>query len=161
MKGKDTCIGHLDKVEKEKLGFGGPQDGSGRKRRPKPSEISRQLMEENQLAVERPYWRALGFDVVIGENGPELKAMEGGGAKVVAKHQGETFVSNVDDLGAQMEAAERLKDRVYGKPIQATEISGPEGRPIEHEHNGIPDEDEFHEQTARVLAEAEAIKNDA
>jgi hypothetical protein len=49
---------------------------------------------------------------------------------------------------------EALNDRAYGKPKQVSEISGPEGGPVEHAH--IPTEAEFQASVARILAEAEA-----
>ena len=54
-------------------------------------------------------------------------------------------------------AAEKLLDRVYGRPKQATEISGPAGGPIETREL-VPSDADFHTQVAEVLAEAEAAK---
>lgn len=97
----------------------------GRPRKPTPSEIQRQLMERYELAVQRPYWRTLGYDVVIGENGdPELIDMPDGGAKLFGESKdGEIQVSSVDDLGAMIAAAEKLQDRVYGRPRQRNEVT--------------------------------------
>ena len=39
--------------------------------------------------------------------------------------------SDVEDLGAQITAAEHLLSRVYGKPRQQLEHAGAEGGPIE------------------------------
>jgi hypothetical protein len=93
--------------------------------------VARRLVEDNVLAVQRPYWRTLGYDVRIGADGPELVELEGGGAKLHASSEGFVRVSQHDDLAAMMAAAEKLLDRVYGKPTQATEISGPGGGPVE------------------------------
>ena len=90
---------------------------------PTASEVARKLVEENATAVQRPYWRALGFDVRIGENGPELVELEEGGAKLYGTHSGAVIVSNHDDLGLMMQASERLQDRVNGKPKQTAEVS--------------------------------------
>jgi hypothetical protein len=159
VKGEEACMGHLDRKKKEALGFGGPQPGSGRPRNPKPSELNRRLMEENQLAVMRPYWRALGFDVVIGDDGPELVALPEGGAKVVSRHKGVAFTSNIEDLGAQMEASEKLQDRTFGKPSQSVEINGGE-KPvrISNELLGNKELREALRGAARGLADARAGK---
>jgi len=125
----DYCIAH-DEDARASTGFGGPQPGSGRPRNPRPSEVARRLIEENVLALQRPYWRALGYDVEIGPDGPRLVELEQGGAKLHASFEGWIGVSDHDDLAAQIQAAEKLQDRVYGRPKQATEVSGPDGGPI-------------------------------
>jgi hypothetical protein len=93
--------------------------------------VARKLIEENVLALQRPYWRTLGYDVVIGDDGPELVELEEGGAKLHTAFEGRVTVSRHEDLAAMMTAAEKLQDRVYGRPTQATEISGPDGGPVE------------------------------
>lgn len=104
----------------------------GRPPMPKPTDIARRLIEENELALQRPYWRTLGYDVVIGEEGLELIQLQAGGAKVHGESkEGDIVPSDIDDLGAQQEAAERLWNRVYGKPKQTQEITGAEGGPVE------------------------------
>jgi hypothetical protein len=40
-------------------------------------------------------------------------------------------MTDYDDLGAQMAAAEKLRDRVFGRPKQTTEVTGPGGGKIE------------------------------
>jgi hypothetical protein len=104
----------------------------GRPRAPKPSEIAKRLIEQNELALQRPYWRTIGFDVVIGDDGPELVEMPNGGAKLHGESKtGEVIASPYEDLEAQQRAADRLQDRVYGKPKQSTELTGSEGGAIE------------------------------
>lgn len=105
---------------------------AGRPPLPKPTDIARRLIEQNEMALQRPYWRTLGYDVVRGEDGLELVPLTHGGAKLHGESKnGEIVPSPVEDLGAQQEAAERLWNRVYGKPKQTQEISGPEGGPVE------------------------------
>ena len=104
----------------------------GRPPLPKPTDIARRLIEQNELALQRPYWRTLGYDVVIGDDGLELVELPNGGAKMHGESkEGEIVASAFDDLGAQQEAAERLWNRVYGKPKQTQEITGSEGGPVE------------------------------
>jgi hypothetical protein len=134
----------------------------GRPRLPTPTDIARRLIEANELVLLRPYYLALGYDVKLGPDGPELKSIPGGGVKVHGESkEGHIVVSDHLDLGAMQEAAERLWNRVYGKPKQSTEITGPGGGPIEHEHASVPTDQEFHADVAKVLAEAEAVKADA
>lgn len=131
-KGKATCISHADKVEQESAGFGGSQEGAGRPRLPSPTEVARKLIEDNIAAILAPHFRVLGYGVETGPDGLALVPLEGGGAKLYGESRGGVVKgSQFDDLGAQMAAADKLLDRVYGRPKQATEISGPEGGPIE------------------------------
>jgi hypothetical protein len=97
----------------------------GRPRNPRPSEIKRQLMERYELAVQRPYWRTLGYDVVINESGEcELVELPTGGAKLFGESKdGCINVSDVEDLNAMIAAAEKLEDRVYGRPKQSSEVT--------------------------------------
>lgn len=131
----------------------------GRPRNPRPSELNRRLMEENQLAIVRPYWRALGFEVEVGEEGPRLVPISGGGAKVLGKDKDGVFLTQIEDLGAQMEAAEKLQDRTFGKPSQSVEVSGGE-KPvrISNELLGNKDLREALRGAARELADARSGK---
>jgi hypothetical protein len=96
----------------------------GRPRKPTPAEVERKLIETNIVALERPYWRTLGYDVLLGEDGPYLVELEGGGAKLFGESKdGYINVSSHDDLGAMIAAAEKLRDRVYGRPKQSSEVT--------------------------------------
>jgi hypothetical protein len=130
---RDTgrCIAHASEETKRSLRFGGPQPNGGRPRLEKPLEVARRLVEENVEQLLRPHFAALGCRLERNEAGelvvtpdPDLRP------KVTASYQGEVFASSVEDLQAQLEAAERLLDRVYGKPKQATEITGANGGPV-------------------------------
>lgn len=136
----DWCRAH-DPELPDSARPGGAQPGAGRPRLPRPSEIMQRLAEENVLALQRPYWRTLGYDVLIGPDGPYLVELAEGGAKMSATFEGRVKVSQHDDLGAQMAAAEKLQDRVYGKPKQATEISGPDGGAVNVRNVDIADPD--------------------
>lgn len=135
LKGTKRCAAHpLDPDAAGSTRFGSHAQAKaagqlgGRPRLPRPSEIAQQLIERNELALQRPYWRALGYDVVIGEHGPELVQLDDGGAKIYGESKdGDINMTEHDDLGAQMNAAEKLQDRVYGRPKQATEITSPDG----------------------------------
>ncbi len=127
LKNSDYCLAHADEETRASVGFGGARAGAmgGRPRKPTPSEIQRQLMERYELAVQRPYWRTLGYDVKIGEDGdPELVELPEGGAKLFGESKdGFINVSSFDDLGAMIADAEKLQDRVYGRPRQRNEVT--------------------------------------
>lgn len=133
MKGHLVCLGHADQKTRETMRFGGAQPGAGRPKKLKPMDIEREVMERYVLAWMRPYWRALGFDVGIADDGSlYLTELPEGGAKIYGESkEGDINMTEYDDLGAQITAAEKLRDRVFGRPKQTTEISGPGGGKIE------------------------------
>lgn len=147
VKGEKFCMGHLDRKKKEELGFGGAQEGSGRPKNPRVIDVLKVRLEERADEIIDVYLEAARASTVtieefVNEDGEtEMRAVE------------------VPDHAMRLKAVEALHDRAYGKPKQVSEITGPEGGPIAHV--GIPDEDDFHKQTAAVLAEAEAIKADS
>lgn len=163
---KDHCAAHPpDRESPGFTGFGSSAHAravgklGGRPANPKPSEVARRLIEANELVLQKPYWRILGYDVRLGPDGPYLVEMRGGGAKVFGESKdGVVKRSRYDDLGAMMNAAEKLQDRVYGKPKVTTEISGPEGQPIQVE---LPTDAAWHAEVAAVLEAAGALRGDA
>lgn len=89
-------------------------------------EIERRLLENYAIAWMRPYWRILGFDIQLDAEG-ELTLTERpeGGAKIYGESkEGDINMTEHDDLGAQMAAAERLRDRVFGRPKSTSEFKG-------------------------------------
>jgi hypothetical protein len=62
---------------------------------------------------------------------------------------GAVNLSQIADLGARMAAAERLMDRVYGKPKQTQEITGGD-KPIAIE---VPSSRERATEVANILSE--------
>ncbi len=140
LKDSDYCLAHSDKETRESTGFGGAQDGAGRPRLPRPSEVAQELVEANITAVLSPYFKALGFEVKFDPTNPlsvhgYVVVPGDGGAKVVHRgwdgERAVTELSDIDDLGAQMHAAELLQNRIYGRPRQALEHTGPEGQPLQ------------------------------
>lgn len=131
------CIAHQDKETREKTRFGGAQPNAGRKPKPKPPDALRELLEHEVEVVLRPYFDVLGYDVVVAGDG-ELALTEKpqGGAKLygTSSKDGYVNVSDHDDLGARLTAAEKLLDRVYGRPKAHVEASGPGGSPIQIQH---------------------------
>jgi hypothetical protein len=73
----------------------------------------RELVEENVEEIVAPYLEAVRSAVVI------------------AKHEGEVHTFEVADHGARINAAERLLNRVYGRPRQEVELGASEtGAPL-------------------------------
>lgn len=156
-----TCLAHAPEEVRDKLRFGKHQEGSGRPAVPRATDVARRLVEENIVAVQRPYWRVLGYDVVIGENGPEVVEVEGGGAKIYGESKdGDINMTDHDDLGAQMQAADKLQDRSFGRPKQATEVTGADGKPLTVEFP-FTELAEWNQKVAGVLQEAGAITAEA
>lgn len=132
LKGTKRCLAHSDSKTRESVGFVAANGKAGRKPLPKPTEVGRRLVEQNIVAVQRPYWRALGYDVELGPDGPFLVEVEHGGAKLYGTSKsGVVNMSKHDDLGAMMTAAEKLQDRAFGRPKQTTALTGADGGPVE------------------------------
>jgi hypothetical protein len=129
LKNQDVCLAHADGKRREKTGFRADNGKQGRKPKPRVIDVLKERIEdeiEDVIAVYREATKATRI-----ENGRE-----------------------VPDYAIRLRAVEALNDRAYGKPKQVSEISGPEGGPLEHAH--IPTEDEFQKSVAKILAEADA-----
>jgi hypothetical protein len=119
--GSDVCMAHSDEKTRESVGFIAANGKAGRPRLPTPTEVARRLIEDNIAAVLRPHFRTLGYEVEIANQELRLAESAAGGAKVYGEsREGEIKVSSYDDLGAMIAAAEKLLDRVYGRPTQHT-----------------------------------------
>lgn len=137
-KDHDWCAAHHPDIP-ESSRFGSHAQATeagqqgGRPAVPRTTEVLRKLVNDNALVLARPHFLTLGYDVRLGDDGePYLVEVEGGGAKLYGTAKsGRVVVSEHNDLGAMMTAVEQLMNRVNGKPKQATEISGPEGGPVE------------------------------
>lgn len=106
------CIAHTRKDEVSQ-GFGGPQRGSGRPPKPRVTDLLRERAAGRAEVIDAIYDRAMTEP------------------KLVAKYEGEVHVSDVDDLGAMLNAVERYLDRIEGKPRQAVELAASEtGDPL-------------------------------
>lgn len=128
----DFCLAHSDAKIRESTGFVADNGKQGRPKLPTPSEVARKLIEENIAIILRPHFRALGYDVETGGEGVVLVPLEGGGAKLYGESRdGVVRASAYDDLGAQIAAADKLLDRIYGKARQSTELVGAQGGPVE------------------------------
>lgn len=163
LKGQKTCLAHADADTRASVGFVADAGKlGGRPRVPTATELMRKVVEENVAKILAPHFRALGYELKIDGDKIDLVEIPGGGVKLHGESKdGIVKVSEFEDLAAMIAAAERLFDRALGRPKQATEISGPGGRPIEHDHVAVPTDRQFHKDVAKLLAEAEAVKADA
>jgi hypothetical protein len=162
LKGREVCLAHADAKTRQSVGFVSDNGKAGRPRVPTATELMRKVVEENVSKILAPHFKVLGYELKIEGDSVELVAIEGGGAKLHGESkEGVIKASGFEDLGAMVAAAERLLDRALGRPKQSTEITGPGGGPIEHEHVSVPTDQQFHEDVAKLLAEAEAVKADA
>jgi hypothetical protein len=156
LKDDDRCSAHT--LRPDRTRFGSPAQASaagklgGRPPLPKPTDVARRLIEENVHRILRPHFLALGLD--ISDDGT-VERRDGGAVMFGESKDGDIVKSGYEDLGAQMAAAEKLLDRVYGKPKQATEISGPEGGPVVTVE--LPTAPEWQAQVAKVLLETGAL----
>jgi len=89
----------------------------------------RALAEEWAEVLLRPYFRALGYDVqVCADNTFTLVELKDGGAKLYGRtHGGRVVLSTYDDFPTQMKAAEKLLNRVYGRPKVQADAAGVSG----------------------------------
>lgn len=64
-----------------------------------------------------------------------------------------------DDMDTRQKSAKELLDRSYGKPTQSTEISGPQGDPIELVK--LPTDKDWNTAVANVLKQSGALDADS
>lgn len=106
-------MAHSPAEVRDSVGFIADNGKGGRPKNPRVVDVMRERVEDEIDKVLKPY-----FDILEG-------------AVVHATYEGSVIPSDHPDLGARMAAAERLLDRVYGKPGQALEITGKDGGPVE------------------------------
>lgn len=133
LKDGDFCLAHSDELTRAATGFGGPENGAkggAAGRIPRIREQMQRQVEEHLHRLIRPYLLALGIDV--DDEGNFIGYSEG--AVVVGKDkEGGVWTSQVLDLGAQISAAEAITNRLEGRPVNTTELTGAGGGPIEME----------------------------
>lgn len=150
----EYCRGHDPELpQRTQLTAEDRAKGGAATRKVKPMEIERRVMENYAIAWMRPYWRILGFDVRLDDDGELcLTELPEGGAKLHGESRdGVVRVSGHDDLAAQMAAAEKLRDRVFGRPTSRAEVAGTvEHRNADKLNKAI--EAEIEQLTARLQA---------
>ncbi len=109
----EWCITHDPEIPTDAKPQGA-QPGSGRKRNPRAIDVLRRRLEERADEVLNPLFAALEADV----------------ATVVGRGE-EAMVDYQPDHRTRLLAVKEILDRVYGRPKQATEITGPAGGPVQ------------------------------
>jgi hypothetical protein len=140
LKGSDYCRAHDPDVSGSAR-FGSHEqakaagDLGGRPKAPRVVDVMRERVEEDVDRILVPYFDALE------------------GAVVHATFEGEVLPSDHPDIGARIAAAEKLLDRVYGRPKQALEHAGPDGSAIRTEDAGAIDPSKLNRQQRAALRE--------
>jgi hypothetical protein len=118
IKGTDRCLAHSDGETQESVGFGGPQEGAGRPRLPRPHEVLRDRIEKDIDRYLAPVEAALGA-----------------GKPVVTWSQsdGEHSIEYVSDPQLGLKALKLVFDYAYGRPRQLVELVGEDGGAVKHE----------------------------
>lgn len=112
--GAKLCLAHTDEKTREKVGFGGAQEGAGRPRNPRVVDVLREWVEEHAQELLSPYVDGLRSTVLV---------------RVRVDGEDEAVLTELPDIELRQKTAERLQDRVYGKPRQTIEHAGPESGP--------------------------------
>ncbi len=100
----------------------------GRPAMPKPTDIARQLIERHVYTVLAPHFKTIGLDL---HDDGSVTRLDHGAIVCGESKDGDIVPSEIEDLGAQIAAAEKLLDRVYGRPKQTQEVTGADGGPLE------------------------------
>lgn len=111
LKGKDVCIAHSDKKARDATGFG---ITGGRPRKPRVVDVVRERIE-----ADMDRW----YTVLVEASEATRTVVVGSGDNA--------YIEQVPDHPTRLRAFAEAMDRAYGKPVQATEVSGPDGGPIE------------------------------
>lgn len=156
--GSDYCSWHMTIVERERLGVRDPGEAPRQmSAQVKAPELLRQIVEMNVQSIIAPYFEGLGLELVgydedTGE--PVVRRREGGGLKLYGESKdGDIVMTPYDDIGGMVAIAEKLLDRIYGKPKQSTTIEGGmtpiKVQPVRSEERAI--------EVAAILAQARAL----
>lgn len=120
----DYCFAHNEALpDSHRFGRGEIQQrasslGGKALKRPRVVDILRERLEEKYV---EPVIAAL------------VESLDAQKAIVTRDAEGNESVEFVTDHGTRIRAAEVMFDRGYGKPKQVTEVSGPDGEPIQLE----------------------------
>ena len=99
MTGREMCLAHADEETRRAAGFVPEAGAAGRPPKPRSIDVWREKVEGEIEIWMKPFRDALDATDMLG--GPDHKI--------------------------RVRAAESVLDRVYGKPTQRSEVSGPDG----------------------------------
>lgn len=127
-------------------------------KRPKPHKIMQQILEQRPELFMKPFLEALGIRIELmedpqtGEVFPYVEEVSDGMVVYGVSKDGDVVISKHKDLEGQMRAAERLMDRVYGKPKQTQIVVNPATEGITPQV--IPYDKARQDEVTKILAEA-------
>lgn len=136
----EQCIAHLPRTVKDSLGFGGPQEGSGPPRLPRPHEELRRRIEQD---IDR--WLA-PLEAALSTSKPVV---------MWDQAEGRHRIELVSDPELGMKAMKLAFDRVYGRPRQQVELTGEDGGAVRISEETFADpkiREGLHELVRRVGA---------
>lgn len=113
-----VCLSHAPRNVKEERGFGGPQEGSGRPRKPTPDDVLRERIEEN---IDK--WLA-PLEAALTEGKPVL---------TWSQAEGEHSIEWVVDPELGMKAMKFAFERAFGRPRQQVELTGDTEIKVSHD----------------------------
>jgi hypothetical protein len=155
--GSIYCVWHMNESERKRLSIRDPHETQRRITKTKAPELMRQIVEHNTMSILRPYFEALGITLegYDEENGkPIVSFNPNAGLKLYGESKdGDIVMTPYADIGGMVTVAEKLMDRVYGKPKQSTTIEGGVNpvriQPVKSEERAV--------EVAAILAQARAL----
>lgn len=138
-----TCVAHMTPELRVKLGIrwagdpGANVKNGGHNKKFTASDILRERFEAEADRYLKPLEDALeAMRAVVVGNGAHAR------------------IEDVKDFNVRLRAVEMMLDRIYGRPRQTTELSGPGGNPVEVE---VPKDEERARQVAQILTNVGAV----
>lgn len=160
------CIAHQPAEVRKAVGHkSGTRDGQthrdGSRAIPiRVPELAKRIVEANAAAVLYPYLRALGLKAMREKASGQIVVVPdpAGRARLYGTSKdGRVVMSSYEDLGAMIAAAEKLLDRIYGRPKQALSIAGEPGQPGVGVQVSVAGDQNRAFEVAQILASAGAV----
>ena len=138
-----TCIPHMTTEQRQKLGirWAGDPGANIPKRGANKKFTAADILRERFEAEADRYLKPLE---------DALEAMRA----VVVGNGAHARIEDVEDFNVRLRAVEMMLDRIYGRPRQTTELSGPGGDAVQVE---VPKDEERAQQVAQILANVGAV----
>jgi hypothetical protein len=157
------CIAHQPEEVRKKAGHkSGTREGGGQRDPLRVPELAKRIVEANAAAILYPYVRAMGLKLMRHKLTGEIVAVPDprGRAKLYGTSKdGRIVMSNYEDLAAMVAVAEKLIDRVYGRPKQSLTVAGDgDGSPVTV---AVAGDKGRASEVAQILAMTGAIRNPA
>lgn len=116
LKGTDACLAHSDSETRASVGFVAEAGVlGGRPRRPREVELYAEVAEEMREEMRQVLRDGLRAELAV----------------VVGGNSSSAHIETFPDAKQRLATLTAIVDRLHGKPRQMTEISGPDGRPVQ------------------------------